>query len=344
MRTTPLLLTLSLALPLVAQEVGAPAPDIDWAQTRGFEGIPDQKLSQLRGSVVMLEFWLTYDSSHVQRHAVRERLHQRYRDRGLVVVGLSNEQAHEVDADLQKHPCAHPTAIAFYPGYTVKLIPLTILIDKDGKIAWRGRSEEMKEEEIQKLLPGARPAHVRPGLEEVHRLRIEEKFGEAWQLSGELLAKGELPPDAVAQANGWREEIATFVAEATVEADEAEKKKDVYVMWRCLDAVANRYTGVPGGEKAKERLEALLADKKVVREIEAGKEFAKAEACEAAFDFDTAIAAYEALGKRQSGTKAGKAAKDRHKDLLKRGMLGYQHDCHYCKAGEKACPSHTRKK
>ena len=72
-------------------------------------------------------------------------LHGPDRDRGLVVVGLSNEQAHEVDADLQKHPCAHPTAIVFYSGYTVKLIPLTILIDKDGKVAWRGRSEDLKE-------------------------------------------------------------------------------------------------------------------------------------------------------------------------------------------------------
>ncbi|MCB9879351.1 MAG: TlpA family protein disulfide reductase [Planctomycetes bacterium] len=344
MRTTPLLLTLSLALPLVAQEVGAPAPDIDWAQTRGFEGIPDQKLSQLRGSVVMLEFWLTYDSSHVQRHAVRERLHQRYRDRGLVVVGLSNEQAHEVDADLQKHPCAHPTAIAFYPGYTVKLIPLTILIDKDGKVAWRGRSEDLKEEQIVKLLPGARPAHVRPGLEEVHTLRLVEKFGEAWKLCGDLLAKGQLPPDSVEQAKAWRAEIEAFVVEATAEADEAEKSKDVYVMWRCLDAVANRYAGVPGGEKARARLETLMADKKVAREVECGKELARGEAAEAAFDFDTAIQVYDALGKRHGGTKAGKAAKEKHKDLMKRGMLGYQHDCVYCKAAECACPSHARKK
>ena len=53
---------------------------------------------------------------------------------------------------------------------------------------------------------------------------------------------------------------------------------------------------------------------------------------------------YDALGKRHGGTKAGKAAKEKHKDLMKRGMLGYQHDCVYCKAAECACPSHARKK
>ena len=60
MRTRSSLLAFLLAAPLAAQAVGAEAPDIVWQHTFGFGDIPAKKLSELRGSAVLLEFWGTH--------------------------------------------------------------------------------------------------------------------------------------------------------------------------------------------------------------------------------------------------------------------------------------------
>jgi hypothetical protein len=54
-------ITLALCLtPLAAQKLGDLAPEIVWQQTFVFGDVPAQKLSDLRGSVVMLEFLGTH--------------------------------------------------------------------------------------------------------------------------------------------------------------------------------------------------------------------------------------------------------------------------------------------
>ena len=60
MRTRSSLLSLLLATPLTAQAIGSEAPDIVWQHAFAFGDIPAKKLSELRGSVVLLEFWGTH--------------------------------------------------------------------------------------------------------------------------------------------------------------------------------------------------------------------------------------------------------------------------------------------
>lgn len=56
----PAVLALLGSPALTAQQVGEVAPEIEWRETVGFADIPSQKLSQLRGSAVLLEFWGTH--------------------------------------------------------------------------------------------------------------------------------------------------------------------------------------------------------------------------------------------------------------------------------------------
>ncbi len=51
---------ITIAATAPAQAIGSAAPDIAWSGTFEFGDIQKQKLSDLRGSVVLLEFWGTH--------------------------------------------------------------------------------------------------------------------------------------------------------------------------------------------------------------------------------------------------------------------------------------------
>lgn len=345
MRRRATILSLLLALaPLAAQDLGADAPEIEWAKTFHFEGMPTAKLTELRGSVVLLAFWATQSSDCRQMIPRLNELHGKYAARGLVVLGVSTDPADEVEKYVAKYEVAYPVAIGLRSEYKVRIVPYGYLIDRNGKIIWRGSPASVDEDQIGKAVIGAKPATVREGLAEVYQLRFDKKNGDAYRLAGELLQAGTLSEAAQAQAKGWRTADEEAVAAAVKAAEQAEKDGDVFAVWRNLDAIVNRYAGVPGGDGCKERLDELLANKKNQREVDAGKQLEEGEAKEADFDFDGAHEIYKQIARRLSSTKAGKVANQRYKDIEKQGKLGYDHSCNYCRAGGAACPRHRKDK
>lgn len=265
-------------------------------------------------------------------------------DAGLVVVGVSGEAVDEVEAYVQKNKVEHPIGVGSAEGYDVRAIPHAFLIDVDGKVRWRGHPSTLDNVMLDKLLTAAKPAGVVKGLEAAFALRKQGNHGGAYQKTKELLQAGGLSDAAKAQANDWLRGIEQFVADNMKAARDPAVAKDVYALWQKLDPVANGYAGVPGAETAKARLDALLADSRNKREIEAGRKYDEGKACEAAMNFDAAHAIYKAIASSHSATKAGKAAAASYRSLEKDGKLGYDHRCPYCKAASKACPQHDKKK
>ncbi|HEU4420802.1 MAG TPA: hypothetical protein VFT55_17825, partial [Planctomycetota bacterium] len=147
-----------------------------------------------------------------------------------------------------------------------------------------------------------------------------------------------------AQAEDWMQSIELFVARSIAEADKADVAKDVYGVWAALEPVALFYQGAPGAEPAKVRYDALMADAKNKKEIDAGKKLAEGKEKETRFDFDGAHAVFKEAERLFGSTKAGKAAGLAWKQIEKDNKLGYQHTCGYCKAGGCACPTHSKLK
>jgi thiol-disulfide isomerase/thioredoxin len=126
------------------QQTGAQAPDFagidNWINSAPLD------LKQLRGKVVLVDFW-TFDCincAHTLPH-VKE-LYSRYRDKGLVVVGVHTPE-YTFERDLGnlrnavkkygiEYPVAQDNRYATWNAYNNQYWPALYLIDQNGKIVY----------------------------------------------------------------------------------------------------------------------------------------------------------------------------------------------------------------
>lgn len=139
-----------------------PRPAQDFA-LRGFDGEPI-RLSDLRGKVVVLNFWSSWCGPCVEEAPLLERVSRRYADRGVVVLGANvwteDEEARNF---LLEQGITYPngrTEGALAAEYGLTGIPETFIIDADGTLVrrWNGPFETERELTalIEPLLPAAR--------------------------------------------------------------------------------------------------------------------------------------------------------------------------------------------
>ena len=105
---------------------------------------PDNRqlaLSEYKGRVVFLNFWATWCKPCEEEMPSMERLHQRWKHKGLVVLALSEDAdgATVVAPYLKKHNLTFPVGLdpkmSVAGLYGVWAIPSTFIIDKKGNRA-----------------------------------------------------------------------------------------------------------------------------------------------------------------------------------------------------------------
>lgn len=336
--------SLCLLAALPAQKVGEPAPEIIWTATHNFGEIANKSLSELRGSVVLLEFLSVKQPMRREEVAKLSKLHADFVAEGLVVITIPIEGADEAARWVKSLEVTRPVAAATVTDWPTNVLPMMWMIDKDGTVLWRGHPSTIDRDRLNGPLSGAKPAIPLPGLEEAQAMRRAKDFGATWKRAKELLEGGQLSAAAQAQAKDWMQQYEKFVTDSLAAAEQAATAKDVYGQWAALQPVADYYQGVPGAEAGKTKFEALLAEPKNKREIEAGRKFAAGKAKEAAFDYDGAYAVWKEVATAFANTKVGKDAANLVKTYEKDGKLGYDRNCGYCKAGGTACPQHSKTK
>ena len=123
-------------------EVGDVAPPIEIANWLNVDNARLSTGPALEGKVVLVDFWGTWCPPCVRAMPQIQRLHDRYRDRGLVVVALSYEDTNTLKPFLKKNaytmPVASDTKKKCVTAYGIRGWPTTFLIDKEGKIAYVG--------------------------------------------------------------------------------------------------------------------------------------------------------------------------------------------------------------
>ena len=142
--------------------VGRPAPGFSLSMLDGSRSV---RLSDLRGQVVVVNFWASWCAGCRIEHPALLAAWQRYRDRGVVFVGIAfQDQPSASRAYLEEMGGDWPeladpasgTAIA----YGVYGVPETFVIGPDGRVAYKqvgAVAYDVLTGEIEHLLTGASP-------------------------------------------------------------------------------------------------------------------------------------------------------------------------------------------
>ena len=148
-----------------AGPVGAQAPALVVAQLDGREF----DLAALRGKVVIVNYWATWCSPCRAEMPVLDSFYKRYRSRGLVLLGMSVDEARDrpaVAALMQK--LSYPAALASdakVNGFGPPLaVPMTWIIDPAGVVRARlvsgnAVTEQALSQTVVPLLPPAAAGH-----------------------------------------------------------------------------------------------------------------------------------------------------------------------------------------
>lgn len=135
------LLALAACLALAdAGGAGAPAsaPEFRLANRAGGE----IALSELRGQVVMINFWASWCGPCRQEFPALDQIYAKYKPMGFTLVGI-NVESEKADAErfLGQRPVSFP--ILFDPdnkvsgNYGVRAMPTTVLVDRQGRLRWQ---------------------------------------------------------------------------------------------------------------------------------------------------------------------------------------------------------------
>lgn len=130
-------LMLAVSAPAMALSSNEPAPDFTLKSNSG----GNVKLSELRGQVVMVNFWASWCGPCRQEMPLLDALHQRYKDLGFTVLGVNVEEDPAAARSLlEEVPVTFPILFdsnnRVSEAYEVDAMPSTVIVDRDGKVRY----------------------------------------------------------------------------------------------------------------------------------------------------------------------------------------------------------------
>ncbi len=122
---------------LASQNIKGKAPDFTLKSYAG----SNQKLSEFRGDVVLLNFWASWCGPCRQEMPLLNVLHKKYKKLGFTVIGVNveehSEKARQIVKDVAiKFPILFDSENKVSELYKVSAMPSTVIIDRNGNMRY----------------------------------------------------------------------------------------------------------------------------------------------------------------------------------------------------------------
>ncbi len=124
--------------------VGRDAPEFSLALAANGASLGDDRsslrMSELRGHAVLLDFWATWCGPCRAQSPIVERISQRWRDQGVVVVGVNTDTPDQGDpaAFARSHglsyPIVHDAIGDVARTYDVESLPTLVVVSRTGRV------------------------------------------------------------------------------------------------------------------------------------------------------------------------------------------------------------------
>jgi thiol-disulfide isomerase/thioredoxin len=110
--------------------------------------------ADFNGKPVLLEFWATWCPPCRASIPHLNEINAKYKDKGLVIVGVSDEDAAGIREFQKGVPMNYPNGVSkdLVQKFGVSGIPHAFLIDKSGKLIWHGHPMRITDADIDKAL------------------------------------------------------------------------------------------------------------------------------------------------------------------------------------------------
>jgi len=157
----PLILLICFVNSAFSFSPGDKADELDnlvWLQGAPFKIFDDQAKEK---KIVIIEYWATWDKGSELSLPVLSAIQKKYKKENVVIVAISKEKedvlkdflekkSQKISFNIARDPSGHISDR--YTGNDAR-IPLVFIIDKDGKVVWRGHPLEL-EPVLKKILAG----------------------------------------------------------------------------------------------------------------------------------------------------------------------------------------------
>ncbi|NVJ61709.1 MAG: TlpA family protein disulfide reductase [Gammaproteobacteria bacterium] len=144
---------LVFSLSSLAKEVKEPAPDFTLKSMSG----ENVKLSELRGNVVMINFWASWCGPCRQEMPLLDDFYKKYNKLGFVLLGVNVEEDSSKAAGYLKEvpvsfPILYDNTNKVSKMYDIDAMPSTVLVDREGNMRFLHRGYKPGDENEYKRL------------------------------------------------------------------------------------------------------------------------------------------------------------------------------------------------